>query len=292
MRRIIILSSMLMILLAACAPAIPAGSGSPQEEPVDSPNEQLDAGERLDEVAEPAGPSTRLDAPIPELIWDEDPETVVLSGTFCCGFVPQLAVTNYIPDFTIFSDGRMIWSITDQNTGGRQVFTAQLSPENLENLLTRIGEAGFFGWQDNYADLTVSDLPEKCLQVNLTGISKSVCEYNKGAPAAFHELYDYMAAGAEQTGKPYVPEAAYLTTESLGSDINLGDQQVRALDEATLGLRLAEAQEGVWIEGDALAQLWEEVNTQPWFPVVEDGGAYFQLGLQIPNLSIVAPPAQ
>jgi hypothetical protein len=287
-----ILLSLLMVLVAACSPAVPAGSGNPQEEPMDNPTEPVDAGEEFDDVAQPEGPTARLDAPIPELIWDEDPETVVLSGTFCCGFVPRLAVTNYIPDFTIFGDGRMIWSIIDQNTGGRQVFTAQLSAETVESLLTRIAEAGFFGWQDNYADLSVSDLPEQCLQVNLVSVSKSVCEYHKGAPAAFHELYDYLAAGAEQAGEPYLPEAAYLTTESLGRDINLGDQRVSALDEAALGFSLTTAQEGLWIEGDALARLWEEVNAQPWLPVVEDGQSFFQLGLQIPDLSIVAPPAQ
>lgn len=291
MRRLITLLSLLMVLLAACAPAIPAGSGDPQEEPVDNPTEPPDAGESFDDVVQPDGPTNRLDAPIPALVWDEDPENVVISGTFCCGFVPQLAVTNYIPGVTIFGDGRIIWTVLDDQ-GGREVFVAQLSMDTLEALLTRIAEAGFFGWQDNYADLTVSDLAEQCLQVNLTGASKSVCEYNKGAPAAFHELYDYLAAGAEQTGEPFVPAAAYLTTESLGNDINLGDQQVSALDEATLGLSLAKAQEGVWIEGPALARLWQEVNAQTWLPVVEDGQAYFQLGLQIPGLSIVAPPQQ
>ena len=294
MRRTMILLSLLMILLAACAPAVPAGSDSPQEEPVNNPTEPIDVGEASDEVVQPQGPTNRQDAPAPEvdLIWDEDPSVVVISGTFCCGFVPQLLVTNYIPDFTVYGDGQMIWSITDPETGGRQVFTTQLSPETLAGLLTRIQEAGFFGWQDNYADPTVTDLAEQCLQVNLAGTTKSVCEYHKGAPAAFHELYDYLAAGAEQTGDPYIPETAYLTTESLGRDVNLGDEQVSALDEAALGFSLTTAQEGLWIEGDALARLWEEVNARPWLPLVEESQTFFQLGLQIPGLSIVAPPAQ
>ncbi len=295
MRRFIILLSLMMVLLAACAPAIPAGSNNPQEEPVDNPvaqpaEEQPDPGERQSDGARTDGPAAPSNAPLPELIWDDAPENVVISATFCCGFAPRLAVTNYIPDATVFGDGRIIWTTIDE-TGGRQVFEAQLSPEALELLLSQVAEAGFFGWEDRYADLSIADAADQCIQVNLDSVSKSVCEYVKGAPEAFHELYEELTNGTGAEGKPFIPETAFLTVENLGSDLNLGDQKVNALDEATLGFTLEKAQQGVWIEGTALAQLWQEVNAKPWLPLVEDGQAFFQLGLQVPGLSSRSAPS-
>jgi len=43
----------------------------------------------------------------------------------------------------------------------------------------------------------VTDLASQCLSVEVTGQSKTVCEYYKGAPEAFHKLYADITGGAK-----------------------------------------------------------------------------------------------
>src|SRR6185295_2367504 len=114
-------------------------------------------------------------------------------GTFCCGLVPITLVQNYIPDVQIWGDGRMVWTQSSSTGNQRRVLEAHLTPEQMTGVLQRAVNDGFFGWKDSYADYTVTDYPSQCLVITLTSTSKTVCEYFKGAPKAFHTLYAYLA---------------------------------------------------------------------------------------------------
>ena len=66
--------------------------------------------------------------------------------------------------------------------------------------------------------------------------------------------------------------------------------QNQAADELPLwdtavGLTLADAEEGVWLEGEALAQAWALVNQKYWWPLVAEGDQVYELYLQIPELT-------
>ena len=247
-----------------------------QDEPSGPPVVQQSPGESLSESLgnQEEGPPVVVE--LPPLVWEKDPQAVVISATFCCGFVPQLAVTNYIPEAQIWGDGRIVW-VVQEDTGSRSVFQAQLTPEEISSLLEQIAGAGFFGWEARYGDFTVSDLADQCLQVNLESGSTAVCEYYKGAPQAFHELYDFITSGAGKRGGIYTPETGYLTDG-------------RGLVSVLPGLD--EVGDGVWIKGPALELAWQAVNARPWLPMVKSGDRLYEIGLQIPGLSREAPPAQ
>ena len=234
----------------------------------------------------------RSDSP-PEIAWDRDPNALIISGTFCCGFSSPLVPINYIPDAQIWGDGRIIW-VTYGEGGARRVLQDQLSLEQLETLLQKFVNDGFFGWQDRYANIIVSDLADKCVTVNLETVSKSVCEYYEGAPQAFHNLYDYLASGVGLEGKDYVPKTGYVVAYPLDDNAETFPGQITLnWSTNTLGLSLTEAvEEGVWVDGETLAIAWQTVNAKPWGMIVQEGDAYYEISFQIPGINRLAPPAE
>ncbi len=293
MRRMMIIFLMLTLTLAACQPAQAPLSEEPpaEEEPTPEPDREPQDGIYPPPETPTTGGDSLGDAP-PVLAWDDDPNTVVVSGTFCCGFVPYLAVINYIPEVQIYGDGRYIW-VEQHENGGRTVRQGQLSQDEIGELLQSMVDAGFFRWDDQYVDQSVADVADKCLVVNLRGASKSVCEYYRGAPQAFHALFDRLATGAGASGSEFVPERGYMIATPLKSDFQLGGGQTASRwDAGLLEVSLAEAGSGTWLTGPSLEIAWQVVNAQPFFPLVEQDGTYYEISLQIPDLSREAPPAE
>lgn len=225
--------------------------------------------------------------------WDRSPDAEIISATFCCGFTTMLFVQNYIPAATVWGDGRIVWTAIDED-GKRSVWEGQLAADSIIGFVKDAAQEGFFNWKDLYEDRRVADAATKCLTISLLDLKKSVCEYFEGAPQAFHQLYDVVAEGAgAQNFGPYMPETGYLTALEMTFEEPPTPDQIHAdWDAASLNLSLADAANGVWVEGQALAAAWDIVNRNIWANVVHDNGRYFQLTLQIPGLSFTEPPAQ
>ncbi|MGQ0600537.1 MAG: hypothetical protein ACT4QE_02430 [Anaerolineales bacterium] len=226
--------------------------------------------------------------PRPEVKWDTDPQAMIIQVTFCCGFVPQEVALNYIPDATVWGDGRIVWVESGPN-GERRVLEGRLSASALRELLQRAVNEGFFGWRDSYGDYSVTDLASQCLRVSLAGEAKSGCEYYRGAPQAFHSLYDDIASGAGVSGADYVPVRGFVTTYPL-EESDPGNGQVVQWPVEAAGFSLAEAQGGLWVEGEALAAAWEAVNANSWRGVMKDDDVLYSVTVQVPGLSQAEPP--
>ncbi|MDX1436384.1 MAG: hypothetical protein R3335_06220 [Anaerolineales bacterium] len=295
-RLIIIFLAGLLLVLAACAPVPPAsqGDGAPEtpievtEQPEQEPEAPVDSGDVIsEEEVTPLSEAEKRQLP-----WDTDPEALIISATFCCGFAPQLALTNYIPDAQVWGDGRVVW-VEQSDDGSRRVLEGHIDLGELELLLNRIKDAGFFEWDEYYSNPQVADFADKCINVNLLEGEKSVCEYYEGAPAAFHELYALLSEGAgAPDGEDYAPESGFLTVIPLGSDVPT--ESVDAMlnwDAPGLGISLSvvEDEGGAWVSGTTLEAAWQVVNQRPWNPLVQEGDSFYMLGLQVPNLSMVPP---
>ncbi len=226
----------------------------------------------------------------PKLEWSTSPTETILQATNCCGFVPELVPLNYIPDAQLFGDGRLVWVINDIE-GGRHVMTTQLGSQQIKDLLKRFVDAGFFQWKDEYADNTITDIPWQCLQVKLLGKEKQVCEYYRGAPAAFHTLYNDVASGLGLTGSDYVPARGYLSAKLL-EGINPSEITMTGEWPANTGISLQSSATGIWVQGAALEAAWNFVNASYWGNIIRENGRYYQLVLQIPGITMMEPPAQ
>lgn len=224
--------------------------------------------------------------PRPEVSWDTQADAMIIQGTYCCGLVPEMVALNYIPDVTVWGDGRVVWTTYDAEQ--RLVLEGRLTREALRALLQGAVDDGFFGWENSYADYSVTDLASQCLTIRLTSETKTVCEYYQGAPEAFHKLYAQLAGGAGAVGAEYQPARGYLTARRL-NNFDAAQTPVTAQWPADADVSLAEAQDGRWVDGAALAAAWQVVNQDRWGALVQAGDAYYALIVQVPGLHQNAP---
>ncbi len=287
--RIFIIALLVLLVAAACSPVTPAteiqddGPDGVATVPVSDARNQDDTKQPADQGA---------NAPAAEAIWKNDPQEIVIRGTFCCGFSTPVAPLNYIPDFQIWGDGRYIW-VEYREDGSRVVWQAQLSQDQLKGILEDAIQAGFFDWKERYENNTVADFADKCLSVQLESQSKKVCEYFEGAPQAFHDLYDRLASGMGMKGSEFVPERAYLVSYPVAefSAMPLSENDVIWPADKLFPLTDAE-EKGVWVEGEALELAWRAVNQNPWAAFVREGSGVYQVSVQVPGLSFRAPPTR
>lgn len=282
--RLSILLLIFTVLVAACQPAAPAQLETPQQptrEAVHSDNETV--GEE----------NANADKPRPEIVWNRDPNALIVRGTFCCGFTTPLVPLNYIPDFQIWGDGRYIWVVYNADNTSRQVLEGQLTEEQLTSTLTQVVDAGFFGWEDRYENMMVSDMADKCFTINLESASKTVCEYYEGAPKEFHALYDALAKGNGLKGTEYIPESGYLIAYPYPRDVlrPISEDDILWPSDTLFPLSTA-VEQGVWVDGEALEIAWQAVNKDPWSGTVRDSEAFYSLTIQIPGVSMNEPPAE
>jgi hypothetical protein len=227
-----------------------------------------------------------LAPPRPTVAWDPAPEAVVLRATECCGLVPPYYAENYIPEVHIWGDGRIVW-VENQGRGARRLLEGALTEAQLEALLQRIVDAGFFGWADSYADYRVTDLPTQCLRVELSSQTKQVCEYYTGAPEAFHTLFAAVTGGAGAAGVEFIPAQAQLSVWPTQPSQNVKPEDYLDWDPAATGFSLAQVTGRRDVDGNALALAWRAVNRNLWFPLVRDGDDFYYVVVTVPGLSYV-----
>jgi hypothetical protein len=220
--------------------------------------------------------------PRPAVEWNPAADSLVVEASSAGGMLPDF---NYVPAARLWGDGRLVWSTFNSNSG-RSVQTRTLTTDEMRALLVRIENEGFFGWNDQYSPGVVYDAPITCLRVSLTSTSKSVCEMISGAPAGFDRLFAELGGGAGQAGTDFLPERGYLTVTRLQSG---SDEQGTDWPAETMGLSLAEAQGGVWIEGPALALAWQAVNANSLYPLLREGDAVYQAKLLVPGVTLLEP---
>lgn len=290
MKRFIFYLTLFALTLTACQP-VPSAS---EDAVVSVPGEGTratpsDGASFSDSQGSIPTPSTSDPILQPSLSWDTGPGALIVSATFCCGFTTMETNISYIPDAQIWGDGRIAWVAYEKDR--RQVYEGQLTPGQLEAVLQQITDAGFFGWDERYANNLVMDFADKCIVVNLKEASKSVCEYFEGAPEAFHALYDMLKTGAGASGVPFTPETGYLQAREIGK-ASENDQTALRWASKEMGFTLQESANGLWIEGASLEIVWDAVDAHPGGLVFQDGEMLYVLTLQIPGLSRMEPPAK
>jgi hypothetical protein len=222
--------------------------------------------------------------PKPPVAWDTSPDVLIIRNDTSGGMMYD---PNGMPDVQIWGDGHMVWVANDPNgNGGRKVFTATLTPAQMTALLQKFVDGGFFGLKDFYEpNAQVYDAPSTCLYVNLSSVSKSVCDQMGNAPAKFYELERELTNNV--TAADYIPAQGYLTAIPFDSTPNNSQMEWPA---QSLGLSLQDTGGGVWVEGEALELAWRVVNTSPYNAVVGENGRYYTLTLLIPGITRQPPP--
>ncbi len=220
--------------------------------------------------------------PPPDLSWDPHSEAVIIRTNSGGGLEPMAAHYNRIPDAVVWGDGRIVWQTFGENSE-RQVWQGQLTEEEMRELLQTFADKGFWRMKPHYdPNVEVFDSSSTSLWVNLLAESKSVSEYHDGAPKAFHELIGLLTAGAGTTGQIYVPQTGYLSLYPIEPSESLRDIPVWDANAAQISLK--DVEDG-WVEGAVLQEAWHIVNQGYWSSMVVDDGQYYEIYLQMPELT-------
>lgn len=135
---------------------------------------------------------------VPAAAQDEDAEVAVtLERTACFGACPVYEVTIYTDGTVVFEGERFV------EAEGRQ--TTIIEPEVVQQLVEGFEEAGYFEWDDEYTEMTVSDLPTIITSVTRDGVTKQITRYagDSNAPVALPYLeawIDLAAYTSQWTG--------------------------------------------------------------------------------------------
>jgi hypothetical protein len=160
----------------------------------------------------------------------------------------------------------------------------------MSALLQQAVDEGFFGWEEMYTSpMAPTDMPTKCIAIQLEDGSRKVCEYYEGAPQAFHTLYEELGDGLGLSGEDFIPDRGYLKSFPNPGG---GESEIPEWDAQAAGISLADAVEGAWVEGPAAQMAWEVINQTPFGASAREGDQVYTLSLQIPGVSLNAPPQE
>ena len=222
--------------------------------------------------------------PAPDLTWDHSPDALIIKATSGGGMEPEAAWRYRVPDAQVWGDGRIIWQTFNEDQV-RQVWEAQLSEDEMVALLQTFADKGFWRLKGHYAPREeVFDSSSTSLRVNLLAENKQVGEYHSGAPRKFYELIGLVRSGAGAASQPYIPQTGYLTVYPLQSATSQNNPGIPVWDAEAATISLEEIPDGL-IEGPALWQAWQVVNQKYWSPIVIEGEDYYELFLEIPELT-------
>ena len=217
--------------------------------------------------------------------WDTDPSTVIVmlySPYTTAGLSGAYDHRYYVPEAQVRGDGRIIW--VRQEGQGRRILEGRLTSEQMEALLRRIVEAGFFEWDVEYKTLGGNSSPPMHLRVNLEDRVHEVSVHG-GAPDAYYDLERELLNGAGASGYEFAPSRGYLTAEPFPGGVEAPQWPEGARVTPDMAMN------GRYIDGEALAFAWAILNRNPTAPVyVRYGGEVYIIMVQVPGVSYFEPP--
>jgi hypothetical protein len=187
---------------------------------------------------------------------------------------------NHIPNLRIWGDGRLVYVQHDNQTGGRVVYTGYLDSDQVAAALDLLYNHGFF-------------VPVKPEPANPSGTFFFVKVYlaaGQQNPTVRSErsfLSDLVNSFDLSQFTRFAPSEALLVTNIPFAS------SLPSMNEwpARFGISLADADQGLWIQGEALETLWQFVNEwQGAVPMLRENGTPYSIALEIPGISILDPP--
>jgi hypothetical protein len=195
MKKLLSLTLLTTILLAAC--------GGPTASPIPTPD-QTPSGTPIPTVPPSPDPTP---SPVGEGIGHPTgPTDVILQYEVGGGFVPIDAVITQVPQFTLYGDGTAIWLSMEQHEriglfGGTlpPLVHGRMGQEGIQALLRfALGQGRLAGAREHYGQDTCADCPTTTFRLNIEGTSKVVTvdalgEINEGADALDRNGFNLLA---------------------------------------------------------------------------------------------------
>ncbi|MCB9452969.1 MAG: hypothetical protein H6672_16150 [Anaerolineaceae bacterium] len=262
MRRIIILWSLLVLVLAACGNN---NSGQPQS-------------------------STTSTDPI---AWDRSPSTVVFRADVEGGdYAQSFTARSEIPSCTIYGDNRVIWT-NDLGAFTIQTLWDRVTDDQIRTFVWQLTlDEDYFKYESraNQEPPSATVPVVETLVIRINGVERKTDSFS-GWDYDYYEELANLCKNISGSPVIYEPEAAWVSAQAVPYDISA---PVILWDGDAAGLKLSElaaSGERRWITGGVLPFLWQSLHTSPPSLQFDENGIYYNIALEIPNVTRNSPPA-
>ncbi|MCE1245764.1 MAG: hypothetical protein LWY06_03875 [Firmicutes bacterium] len=109
-------------------------------------------------------------------VYKDSPRDIVIQMFTAGGYAPEIVEKTRVPDFTLYGDGRVIYSRSTDPTNYK-LYEAKLTPERMNALINLFEQEGFFDMNDNYLNVNVKDLPSAYVTLNLREKNRTIKIY-------------------------------------------------------------------------------------------------------------------
>lgn len=225
--------------------------------------------------------------------WDDDPENVVFRAEVTGGeLINTLAGQNEVPLCTIYGDNRVVWTVNADGSSSPQVLFARVDDFPISNFIELI--TFYYRIYEYDADADLVPLEDGAvpaveqITVNVNDLTHVTDAFSGWDFQFFEEILSQCRA-LSTAPTVFEPTEAWISAELVEFDTN---RPSISLPESVIDLAdIANASEPTWIEGDSVRILWSQLrSTQPDVQF-EQGENTYQLGLQVPSVTIDSPPA-
>ena len=225
--------------------------------------------------------------------WDRDPENVVFRAEVTGGeFANTLSGQNEVPLCTIYGDNRVVWTVNADSLSLPQVLFARVEDLAITNFIESL--TFYYRIYEYDADAVLVPLEDgvvpavEQMTVNVNDLVH-VTDAFSGWDFQFFEEILAQCRTLSITPTVFEPTQAWLSAELVEFDTN---RPSISLPESVVDLAdIVDSSEPTWIEGNSVRILWSQLrSTQPDVQF-EQGENTYQLGLQVPSVTIDSPAA-
>lgn len=177
-----------------------------------------------------------------EPLYRDSPKEIIIQMFNTGGIMSDIMEKTRVPDFTLYGDGRLIYTRLDE-VQNVQLMETKVTPEYIRFLIGLFEKENFFQLNENYLNVTIPDLHTTHFVVNLNQRKKKVSVYGltlaaqqgmipRNITALHRRLSEFMPESEE---KEYVPTKISLfvhevSRESIGRDMKIEPWKVRGID--------------------------------------------------------------
>lgn len=225
--------------------------------------------------------------------WDRSPDAVVFRADLEGGSVAaSFTARSEIPPCTVYGDNRVVWT-NDLGAFTSLTLWDRLTDDQVRTFIWQLTiNAEFFNYQsDTNVQPPSSDAPVvETLLLRFNGVERKTDAFSGWTYDYYEEVLN-MCKSISGTPVLYEPDAAWVSAQAVPYDISA---PVIMWDSAAAGLKFADLaanSEPRWIVGGVLPFLWQSIHTSPPYLQFEEDGLYYNVALQIPNVTRLSPPA-
>jgi hypothetical protein len=154
-------------------------------------------------------------------VYKDSPRDIVIQMFTSGGYAPDIVEKTRVPDFTLYGDGRVIFS-RSTDPQNYKLYESKLTPEKMMNIINLFEQEGFFDMNDNYLNVTVKDLPSAYITLNLRDKTRTIKIYalniatqQRLIPRGLINLTRRLTEFSTEDEKEYEPEKITLFVQEL-----------------------------------------------------------------------------